>query len=50
MQSSPPTFGTQARLGDVMGEIIEHNVVLVKNGDKLAGIVSKIDLLDFMYG
>ncbi len=50
MQSSPPTFSTQARLGDVMGDIIENNVVLVKNGDKLAGIVSKIDLLDFMYG
>ena len=50
VQSSPPVFGAQARLGEVMGDIVEHGAILVKDGDKLAGIVSKIDLLDFMYG
>jgi hypothetical protein len=33
-----------------MPMIIKSNVVLVKDGDLLLGILSKIDVLDFIYG
>jgi len=32
-----------------MPEIVENNVVMVKDGDHLIGILSKIDVVDFIY-
>lgn len=48
MQSVPPSFPAHARLDEVMTAIVESNVIVVMDGDKMLGILSKIDILDFI--
>lgn len=49
LQPAPPAFPAHTHLGDVMPAIVASNVILVKDGAHLIGLLSKIDVLDFMY-
>ncbi len=49
LQPAPPSFPAHTHLGDVIPAIMEHNVILVNDGPNLIGLLSKIDVLDFMY-
>ncbi|MBW8011588.1 MAG: cystathionine beta-synthase [Chloroflexi bacterium] len=48
LQPTPQSFPAHTRLENVMPAVVEGNVVLVKDGDNLVGIISKIDILDFI--
>lgn len=49
MQPPPPEFPGEAHLEVVISAIVENNVVLVMNGTRVNGILTKIDVLDFIY-
>ncbi|TAK14890.1 MAG: cystathionine beta-synthase [Anaerolineae bacterium] len=49
LQPAPPAFPAHTHIGDAMPAIVEHNVILVKDGDHLIGLLTKIDVLDFIY-
>ncbi|MBI3159230.1 MAG: cystathionine beta-synthase [Chloroflexi bacterium] len=49
IQSAPPSFPAHTHLRDVMPSIIESSIILVKDGTHLIGLLSKIDVLDFIY-
>lgn len=46
---APPTYIANTSLEEVMPQIVENNVILVKDGKQILGIISKIDVLDFIY-
>ncbi|MDH3943279.1 MAG: cystathionine beta-synthase [Anaerolineae bacterium] len=48
MHEKPPSFSSQTRLDEIMPVIVERNVVIVQDGNQLVGILSKIDVLDFI--
>jgi cystathionine beta-synthase len=50
MESAPPIVTPNTPLEAVMPNIVKSNIVLVRDGDMLIGILSKIDILDFIYG
>lgn len=49
MQSAPPIMTPNARLDEVMPTIVKSKVVLIQDGEHLIGILSKIDVLDYIY-
>ena len=48
LQPMPPTFPAHTRLEEVMTAIVESNVIIVMEGKEMLGILSKIDILDFI--
>lgn len=49
LHPAPPVFASNARLKEVMPVIVEQNAILVKEGDALIGILTKIDVLGAIY-
>lgn len=48
LQPAPPSLPAHLALESAMGDIVKHNVVLVNDGGQVIGILSKIDVLDFI--
>jgi cystathionine beta-synthase len=48
LQEAPPTLEAHTRLRDAIEEIVRHNVVIVSDGGRPIGVLSKIDALDFI--
>jgi cystathionine beta-synthase len=48
LQQAPPSLPAHTPLGDAMPELIKHNAVLVNDGGRVVGILTKIDVLDFI--
>lgn len=49
LQAPPPSVAASAHLDDVMPELAKHNVVMVTDGGQVIGILTKIDVLDFIH-
>lgn len=49
IRPAPPTYAAQTLLQEVMPEITQHQAVMVKDGEHVIGILSKIDVVDFIY-
>jgi cystathionine beta-synthase len=49
LQPPPPTLPAHTPLSDAMPEIVRNNVVLVNDGGRVVGILTKIDVLDFIH-
>ncbi|MDH5508124.1 MAG: cystathionine beta-synthase [Anaerolineae bacterium] len=45
---APPTFAAHTRLEEIMPALVESRIVLVADGERLIGLLSKIDVLDFI--
>ncbi|MEX1247800.1 MAG: cystathionine beta-synthase [Anaerolineales bacterium] len=48
LQQAPPSLAAHTPLADAMPELIKHNAVLVNDGGRVVGILTKIDVLDFI--
>jgi cystathionine beta-synthase len=48
LQPAPPTLPAHTLLGDAMPELVKHNAVLVNDAGRVIGILTKIDVLDFI--
>lgn len=48
MQPAPTTLPASTLLSDAMPELIKSNAVLVNDGGRVVGILTKIDVLDFI--
>jgi cystathionine beta-synthase len=48
LQPAPSTLPASTLLSDAMPEIVRSNAVLVNDGGRLVGIITKIDVLDFI--
>ncbi|MEX2143036.1 MAG: cystathionine beta-synthase [Anaerolineales bacterium] len=48
LQPAPPSLPAHAPLSDAMPELIKHSAVLVTDGGRVMGILTKIDVLDFI--
>ena len=48
LQPAPPSLPAHAPLADAMPEIVKHNAVLVTDAGRVVGILTKIDVLDFI--
>lgn len=48
LQPAPPSLPAHTLLGDAMPELVKHNAVLVNDGGRVVGILTKIDVLDFI--
>lgn len=48
IQAPPPTFPTYASLDEVLPVFVEEHVILVTEADRPTGILTKIDVLDFI--
>jgi cystathionine beta-synthase len=46
---APPSLSAHTPLADAMPEIVHNNVVLVNDGGRVVGILTKIDILDFIH-
>ena len=49
VQEVPEAFPSSASLQEVMPALVKNNVVMVKDDDRLVGILSKIDVIDLIY-
>lgn len=49
LQPAPPSLPAHTPLSDAMPEIVRNNVVLVNDGGRVIGILTKIDVLDFIH-
>jgi cystathionine beta-synthase len=49
LHPAPPEFSAHMSVEEVIPSLLESSIILVKDGEHLAGILSKIDLLDFIY-
>jgi len=49
LQPAPPSLPAHTPLSDAMPEIVRNNVVLVNDGGRVVGILTKIDVLDFIH-
>ncbi len=49
LHPTPPTYPAHALLQETMPALVDNRVILVKDGDNLIGLLSKIDVLDFLY-
>jgi predicted transcriptional regulator len=50
LQPAPTSLPASTLLSDAMPEIVRNNAVLVNDGGHLMGILTKIDVLDFING
>ena len=50
MQAAPPSLPSSTSMADAIQDIVKHNVVVVTEGSKIAGVLTKIDALDFIQG
>jgi cystathionine beta-synthase len=50
LQPAPPSLPAHAPLSDAMPELVKHSAVLVTDGSRVVGILTKIDVLDFIQG
>ena len=48
LQPAPPSLPAHAPLSDAMPELVKHSSVLVTDGGHVVGILTKIDVLDFI--
>lgn len=48
LQPAPPSLSAEMVLGDAMSELLTHGAILVTDGGKPIGILTKIDVLDFI--
>ncbi len=48
LQPAPPSLAADIRLSDAMADLVRHNAVLVNDGGQVVGILTKIDVLDFI--
>ncbi|MGH2583136.1 MAG: pyridoxal-phosphate dependent enzyme [Anaerolineales bacterium] len=48
LQPAPPSLPAHTPLADAMPEIVKNNAVLVNDGGRVIGILTKIDVLDFI--
>jgi cystathionine beta-synthase len=48
LQPAPPTLPAHTLLGDAMPDLVKHNAVLVNDAGRVVGILTKIDVLDFI--
>ncbi|MCW5878673.1 MAG: cystathionine beta-synthase [Anaerolineales bacterium] len=48
LQPAPPSLSAEMVLGDAMSELLAHGAILVTDGGKPIGILTKIDVLDFI--
>ena len=48
LQPAPPSLPAHTQLADAMPEIVKNNAVLVNDGGRVIGILTKIDVLDFI--
>ncbi|MFP4321046.1 MAG: cystathionine beta-synthase [Anaerolineales bacterium] len=48
IQGDPPTVTVDTPLDNLMGSFMNQSVVIVKEGEHLRGIITKIDLIDFL--
>jgi predicted transcriptional regulator len=49
LKPAPPSVAASEHLENVMADIVKHNVVMVSDGGKIVGILTKIDVLDFIH-
>lgn len=49
LHPAPPVYASNARLEEVIPVIVEQNAIMVKDGQTLIGILTKIDVLDAIY-
>lgn len=49
LQQAPPSLPAHTPLADAMAEIVRNNIVLVNDGGRVVGILTKIDVLDFIH-
>jgi cystathionine beta-synthase len=49
LKDAPPTVAASEHLSNVMADIVKHNVVMVSDGGQIVGILTKIDVLDFIH-
>lgn len=50
MQAAPPLLPSSTSVGEAIQDIVKHNVIVVSEGSKIAGVLTKIDALDFIQG
>ncbi|MCL5429348.1 MAG: cystathionine beta-synthase [Chloroflexi bacterium] len=48
LQPAPPSLPAHTPLADAMPDLVKHNAVLVNDGGRVVGILTKIDVLDFI--
>lgn len=48
LQPAPPSLPAHTPLADAMPDLVRHNAVLVNDGGRVVGILTKIDVLDFI--
>jgi predicted transcriptional regulator len=48
LQPAPPSLAAHTPLVDAMSDLVKHNAVLVNDGGRVVGILTKIDVLDFI--
>jgi len=49
VQDIPQVYPSNTRLQDVMPELLQNNVIMVKDAENLVGILTKIDVIDLIY-
>ena len=48
LRPAPPSLPAHTPLADAMPDLVKHNAVLVNDGGRVVGILTKIDVLDFI--
>jgi cystathionine beta-synthase len=49
IHATPPSFVPNTLLENALGAVVENHIILVQDGENTLGILSKIDVLDFIY-